>query len=202
MSIWKHQPEEYEQLFLSMQEEIVEEALSTTNINVSEYELTIKEDLVPDKLSIYLDPNNNNASIWLLVDADCLAHLRSWMEDMSDYSSLPNRVIRVVGDDISFIISYTHLGSVNIDGRLEPIAVTVYLGWDFAAKLNSLRYNSPFSSLIVPIRSFLSNLYNGILEKYPSKMSSDKIKNLRNQFYSFKSYKLENNLSILESIIG
>ena len=166
--------------------------------------IIVKTDLFPDKLSIYLEQNNKNASIWLLVDADCLAHLRSWMEDMSDYSSIQNRVIRVVGDSISFIISYTHLGSINIDGRLEPIALIAYLGWDFAAKLNNLRGDSPFSSLIVPIRSFLSDLYYGILEKYPTKMPSDMshINYLRDQFRSIKSHKLENNLSVLESIIG
>jgi hypothetical protein len=204
MSFWEYQPEEYEQFFLSKQDKIVEEALSTPNLKVSEYELTIKTDLVPDKLSIYLEHNNKTASIWLLVDSDCLAHLRSWMEDMSDYSSMPSRVIRVIWEDISFIISYTHLGSVSIDGHLEPIALIAYLGWDFAAKLNSLSGDSPFSSLIVPIRSFLSDLYYGILEKYPTNISSDKShnSNLRDQFRSIKSRKLENNLSVLESIIG
>lgn len=199
MSFWDYQPEEYEQYFLSQQEEAVKNALSSSFLDVGEYELSVKLIDPPDKLSIYIQPHNTKSNIWTYVDSEGLPLLREWMEDMSDYSTIPNKKFNVVGDGISFIISYTHVGSLEIAGRLEPIALIQYLGWDFTAVLSSIRRELPLSSLVVPIRTFLSDLYNGILEAFSKGHSPQN--SSRDQFYSMKSYKLENNLSILEDSI-
>lgn len=187
MSFWDYQPEEYEQFFLSKQEEAVREVLSTPDIRVSEYKLSVELVQEPYKLSVYIQPSNMNASVWAYFDSEGLPLLRTWMEDMSNYSSSPKKMIKVVGDGISFILSYTHIGSLDIAGRQEPLVLILYLGWDFTAMVSNVRGNPPFSSLVVPLRSFLSDLYYRILY----------LDGLRDQFYSIKSYKLENNLKIL-----
>lgn len=203
MTFWDFQPEEYEQFFLSKQEEIVRETLSTPNIKVCEYEVSVELLQNPYKLSIAIHLNDKNSYIWTYVDSEGLPLLREWMEEMSDYSSFPTKMVYVTGDGISFIISYTYIGSIDIAGRLEPLALIQYLGWDFTAMISNLGGNMPFSSFVVPIRSFLSDLNNAILEEYSKNMSSGKNRNsaLRDQFYSIKSYKLENNLKILENSI-
>lgn len=202
MSFWDHQPEEYEQFFLSMQEEAVKEALSTPNIKVSEYEVSVELLQTPYKLSIVIKLNDTNSYIWAYVDSEGLPLLRNWMEEMSDYSSSPTKMVYVTGDGISFMISYTHIGSIDIAGRLEPLALIQYLGWDFTAMFTPLWGSKPYSSFVIPIRRFLSDLYNAILEEYSKIMTpgqNDLV--LRDQFYSIKSYKLENNLIVLENYI-
>ena len=201
MSFWEHQPEEYEQFFLSKQEEAVEEALSTPYIKACEYEIFVELHRNPYKLSIEILPNKKKSSIWTYVDSEGLPLLREWMEGLSDYTSFPSKRVFVTGDGISFIISYTYIGCFDIAGQLEPLVLIQYLGWDFTAMVANLGGNVPYSSFVVPIRGFISDLYNGIIEEYSKIMSPGKNHHdgLRDQFYTIKSFKIENNLKILEN---
>ena len=201
MSFWDYQPEEYEQFFLSKQEEAVKEALSTKDIKTCEYEISVELLQDPYKLSISILPNTKSSNIYAYVDSDGLPVLKEWMEGLSDYTSFPSKRIFVTGDGISFIISYTYLGCYDIAGQLEPLALIQYLGWDFIAMVANLGGNMPYTSFVVPIRGFLSDLYNGIIEEYSKIMSPGKNQHdgLRDQFYAIKSFKIENNLKRLEN---
>lgn len=201
MSFWDYQPEEYEQFFLSKQEEAVKEALSTKDIKTCEYEISVELLQDPYKLSISILPNTKSSNIYAYVDSDGLPVLKEWMEGLSDYTSFPSKRVFVTGDGISFIISYTYLGCYDIAGQLEPLALIQYLGWDFIAMVANLGGNMPYTSFVVPIPGFLSDLYNGIIEEYSKIMSPGKnhYDGLRDQFYAIKSFKIENNLKILEN---
>ncbi len=201
MSFWDYQPQEYEQFFLSQQEEAVKEALSTPKIKACEYEISVELLQNPYKLSISILPNTKNSNIYAYVDSDGLPVLREWMEGLSDYTSYPSKRVFVTGDGISFIISYTYIGCFDIAGQMEPLALIQYLGWDFIAMVANLGGNMPYTSFVVPIRGFLSDLYNGIIGEYSKIMSTGKNPHdgLRDQFYAIKSFKIENNLIILEN---
>ena len=85
-------------------------------------------------------------------------NLRTWMEDLANYSSIPSKSIVIDCERYSVLLSYNYLGDVETDKDVKPIAL-IQLGSDDEECEHSSEYER-FIKFIIPIQWFVPMLYN------------------------------------------
>lgn len=90
-------------------------------------------------------------------------NLRAWLEHMMDFTSFPSESFIIDCERYSVCLSYDYLGHIENENIYEPVAL-IQLGHDIPKEEITGDYE-PLLQVIVPIRKFVSDLYN-TLKKY------------------------------------